>query len=330
MNKYQRIYNQLIEKRKEFFNFEEYSEKHHIIPRCMGGSDEKSNLVKLTAREHFIAHTLLVKIYPNNMKLSSALNKMLQFGNEQHRYLPHSLLYKFARENFSKNHPSKEPGAKEAAAMRELKRLYTDGSKIDFGQCNICDKIIFGKNRKIKYCSKLCCSEFRTTNPIKHLKPRQKKKKIFSKICPICFKGHNKKYTCSKGCFEIFIKEENNEHIKNLSSTAVKRLSNLTDEEMKERMKKSVGSCNQVSRGNAISTSKKGKCTGMDSNTAKIIFIFDDKDNLMFECLGNFKIVCKENNLPVNLLAQSYRINGEKINSKKYKDFNNWYAIIKE
>lgn len=39
-----------------------YTETHHIIPRAMGGSDHKDNLVKLTAREHFICHLLLPKI----------------------------------------------------------------------------------------------------------------------------------------------------------------------------------------------------------------------------------------------------------------------------
>lgn len=36
----------------------DYSEIHHIIPRCLGGSNDKSNLVVLTAREHFLAHYL--------------------------------------------------------------------------------------------------------------------------------------------------------------------------------------------------------------------------------------------------------------------------------
>lgn len=43
-----------------------YSEKHHIVPKCLGGSDDKFNLVVLTAREHFLAHYLLTKIYPDN------------------------------------------------------------------------------------------------------------------------------------------------------------------------------------------------------------------------------------------------------------------------
>ena len=42
-----------------------YYEKHHIIPRCCGGTDNSSNLVLLTAREHFLAHYLLTKMYKN-------------------------------------------------------------------------------------------------------------------------------------------------------------------------------------------------------------------------------------------------------------------------
>lgn len=42
-----------------------YYEKHHIVPRSMGGANNKENLVWLTAREHFVAHWLLWKIHRN-------------------------------------------------------------------------------------------------------------------------------------------------------------------------------------------------------------------------------------------------------------------------
>lgn len=45
-----------------------YTEKHHIIPRCMSGSNDKENLVILTAREHYIAHLLLTKCVTNEFK----------------------------------------------------------------------------------------------------------------------------------------------------------------------------------------------------------------------------------------------------------------------
>jgi hypothetical protein len=41
---------------------EEYTEKHHIIPKSLGGSNENANIVSLTAREHFICHNLLVRM----------------------------------------------------------------------------------------------------------------------------------------------------------------------------------------------------------------------------------------------------------------------------
>jgi hypothetical protein len=69
---YQKIYNQIIERAKNRI-LEGYKEKHHIIPKCLGGSNNKSNLVKLTAREHFLCHCLLVEIYPDNKKLKYAL-----------------------------------------------------------------------------------------------------------------------------------------------------------------------------------------------------------------------------------------------------------------
>lgn len=58
-------YQRLIQKRREFpiTRKDCYCEKHHIIPKSLGGSDDQSNLIMLTAREHFIAHRLLLKHY---------------------------------------------------------------------------------------------------------------------------------------------------------------------------------------------------------------------------------------------------------------------------
>lgn len=53
-----------------------YLEFHHIVPRCMGGSDDSDNLVMLTGQEHFIAHHLLAKIYKGNRKIQRAFAAM--------------------------------------------------------------------------------------------------------------------------------------------------------------------------------------------------------------------------------------------------------------
>ena len=47
-----------------------------MLPRCLGGSDDVDNIVILTAREHFIAHQLLVKVYPGHRGVIFALHMM--------------------------------------------------------------------------------------------------------------------------------------------------------------------------------------------------------------------------------------------------------------
>ena len=62
---YEKHYNLLIERAKTRV-IKGYTEKHHIIPKCMGGTDDASNISILTPEEHYIAHLLLVKMYPSN------------------------------------------------------------------------------------------------------------------------------------------------------------------------------------------------------------------------------------------------------------------------
>lgn len=63
---YKLVYEQMIANR--IINpAKSYVERHHIIPRAYGGSDDLSNIVKLTGREHFVAHLLLARIYGGTM-----------------------------------------------------------------------------------------------------------------------------------------------------------------------------------------------------------------------------------------------------------------------
>lgn len=84
---------------------EEYAEIHHILPRSLGGSDEKRNLVRLTAREHFICHALLAEMYDEESvewyKMNHAFLMMRPNNNNRPRYLS-SRLYERKREDFSK------------------------------------------------------------------------------------------------------------------------------------------------------------------------------------------------------------------------------------
>lgn len=62
---YKKIHNKLIETAKNrILPADTYIERHHIVPRCMGGQDTEDNLVKLTAKEHYLVHWMLVRILP--------------------------------------------------------------------------------------------------------------------------------------------------------------------------------------------------------------------------------------------------------------------------
>ena len=61
-NKYTKAYDSIISTATVRGSVLGYSEIHHIIPKSLGGSNRKENLVKLTPKEHFICHRLLPKL----------------------------------------------------------------------------------------------------------------------------------------------------------------------------------------------------------------------------------------------------------------------------
>ena len=69
---YQEHYNRLINRGKTRHHPDCYTEEHHIIPRCIGGSNYPENMVKLTPEEHYVAHQLLIKLYSGNRKYKLA------------------------------------------------------------------------------------------------------------------------------------------------------------------------------------------------------------------------------------------------------------------
>lgn len=103
---YKKIYNGIIEKRRLCLPTG-YVEVHHILPRCLGGADDKSNLVKLTAKEHFICHLLLTKMYPKGSneyyKMCHAFLMMLVSSKDHggNRYIT-SRKYEHLKGEFSK------------------------------------------------------------------------------------------------------------------------------------------------------------------------------------------------------------------------------------
>ena len=111
-NKYSRTYDAIIAmaQRRNFTTRKEakkqlgYVEKHHIIPRCIGGTDDDSNLVFLTAKEHFVCHHLLTKMYDTediSRQMRFALNKMSRKSSTQQRVRITARMFDKIRKDFA-------------------------------------------------------------------------------------------------------------------------------------------------------------------------------------------------------------------------------------
>lgn len=61
-------------------------DRHHIIPRSLGGVDYDSNMVNLTLREHFVCHLLLAKIYGGPMIRAAFLMSSFRKYNSSRQY----------------------------------------------------------------------------------------------------------------------------------------------------------------------------------------------------------------------------------------------------
>ena len=120
---YQKIYDRLI-KRAQNENRKKrngtYYEQHHIIPRCIGGSDDFENLVLLTAREHFLAHKILCEIQPDNLHLfnaywmmcnmkSNTQERNYNIGNRDYERLKLQFSSFISNKNMGENNPAKRP-----------------------------------------------------------------------------------------------------------------------------------------------------------------------------------------------------------------------------
>jgi len=101
-NKYTTWYYNIITNANSRVKHLGYFEKHHIIPKSLGGTDDCSNLVKLTAKEHFICHRLLVKMTIGKARRSMAFAVWIMTApTTRPRYNPSSI----TRETLKKQLP---------------------------------------------------------------------------------------------------------------------------------------------------------------------------------------------------------------------------------
>lgn len=234
---YHNIYNQLISKaQNRECDPDSYYENHHIIPSCIGGPNTKDNLVPLTFREHYVCHWLLTKIHTGSqdaMSLASAFWKMTQSSGNQKRNLT-SRQFERARKHYMDNHPMKDESivkkVGEAVSLRWQ------------------DPAFRAKQREL------------------HIERSLKENPNYIEDITIetryCECGCGETFEVEKRSPRVYVKSSHRiQDCDHLSKVHKERLSKLTEEEMKERMKKSAGSADHKLRGEAISLGKKGKPT---------------------------------------------------------------------
>ena len=80
-----------------------YAERHHIKPKCIGGTNDATNLTYVPARVHFILHRILCKVYPNEHKLAFAFWAMCNqlHGDVTREYKVTSRVFDTARKGFA-------------------------------------------------------------------------------------------------------------------------------------------------------------------------------------------------------------------------------------
>ena len=100
-NKYFNWYIRIIENARKRNDLQENYEIHHILPKSLGGLNDKKNLVKLTFREHFIVHILIAKFTKNKdkIKMNTAVVLMSGFHNRK----TNSHVYSKIKKEYSKN-----------------------------------------------------------------------------------------------------------------------------------------------------------------------------------------------------------------------------------
>lgn len=120
---YKEFIQNILNTRGRFSCGDEYHETHHIIPKCMGGTNDADNLIDLFAREHFIAHQLLSQENPNNAALVYAYGCMAWASNDnQERYEVTPEEYEKARIALSESMKGKPKSEEQKRKLSESKK----------------------------------------------------------------------------------------------------------------------------------------------------------------------------------------------------------------
>jgi hypothetical protein len=101
---YKRIYSELIVSRQNLLRTRKggvYYERHHILPKSLGGTNTKDNLVLLTAKEHFLAHKLLIQINVGIARKKMICAFWFMCGNKTKNRIATARQYEYGKVLFS-------------------------------------------------------------------------------------------------------------------------------------------------------------------------------------------------------------------------------------
>lgn len=139
-NKYTFWYNNIIHRGKNRVK-EGYMEKHHIVPKSLGGTNTKDNLVYLTAKEHYICHLLLTKMTHGDerSKMIKAFWMISTMGNKhQKRIKVGSRLYCKYKDLWLQQGGHNKPKTEEhKSKLRGLKRSQKTKNKISAARTGV-------------------------------------------------------------------------------------------------------------------------------------------------------------------------------------------------
>lgn len=119
-NKYTKLYYKIIDNAKN--NIKEANDgnqTHHIIPKCMGGTNNPDNLVVLSYKQHRVVHRLLINMTEgqDRIKMSYAYS---WFGKSAGNYkrgkdnnFAQPEMIELVRERMINNNPMKNPKQRE-------------------------------------------------------------------------------------------------------------------------------------------------------------------------------------------------------------------------
>lgn len=133
LNKYSSTYFKIVALAKSRPAILGYKERHHVIPKCMGGTNDRSNLIDVTAREHYVMHLLLTKMVTGeNLRSMAFALSMFNTNCKNHtRHKPPSRWYSLSRRLLSEARKGVMPSlaCRLAVSKAKLGKPISDGQK---------------------------------------------------------------------------------------------------------------------------------------------------------------------------------------------------------